>query len=60
MDAEGEDVAGDEEFGEPVGSNDGVGFRVCGTDDAAESHVDCCCEEGGRDEDEEGLEDVGD
>ncbi len=28
-------------------------------DEAPVDHVDCCCVEGGREDDEEGLDDVG-
>jgi hypothetical protein len=36
-----------------------VVFAVGEEDDAAEDHVYACCIEGGRDEQEEGLHDVG-
>lgn len=55
---EAEDVARDEELGEPVGADDRVGCGVGAEDEAAEDHVDGCGEEDWCDEDENGLDDV--
>lgn len=59
LDAECEDIAEDEELGEPIDADGRGGFCVRGGDDAAESHVYGSGEEGWRHEDEDGLEDVG-
>lgn len=60
LDHEGDDVARDEEEGEALGADEGVGFAVDAADDAAEDHVDGGGEEGWGDEDEDALDDVGD
>lgn len=56
---ERKNIAGDEYFGEPARANDGIFFTVGEHNDTSEDHVDGCCEEGGGDEDEKRLHDVG-
>lgn len=58
MHEETENVTCDEDFGDPVGADDGVACRVGAHDEATEDHVDGCCEENRRNEDEDGLDDV--
>ena len=60
LDEETEDVACDEDLGDPGGAHEGVGGGVGAEDEAAEDHVDGGGEEDGGDEDEDGLDDVGD
>ncbi len=59
LDEECEDVTEDETLRQPGHADDRVRFCVRSAYDSAESHVDRCGEEGWRDEDEEGLNDVG-
>lgn len=57
---EGRDVAEDEELGEPRGPDDAApGARGEPGDEAAEDHVDGRGDEGRRDQEEDGLDDVG-
>lgn len=57
---EGEDVARHEDLGQPVGSDEREMCAVDGEDDARERHVYGGGEEGGAEEDEDVLDDVGD
>jgi hypothetical protein len=59
MDIQAEDVAANEDLGQPVDSYQRVFGRVCAEDEATEDHIDGSCEEDGRQEDECGLDDVG-
>ena len=59
LQGEGEDVAGDEDARDPEGGDEGVVLGADGADQAREDHVDGGGEEGGGDEDEDGLHDVG-
>ena len=54
-----ENVAPNEELGQPVHSDQRVLSRVCAADETTEDHVDGGCEEDGCEEDERGLDDVG-
>ena len=56
--AKGEDVAQDEDLGEPVGPDDGVLRGVEAGGEAPEDHVDGGGEERGAEEEEERLDDV--
>lgn len=59
LDHEGEEVAADEDFGDPGGADEG---EVCGIDeenDAPVDHVDCGGVERGREQDEEQLDNIG-
>lgn len=49
---EGEDIADDEDLGEPIRTDRCHAFTVRKEDDTAEDHVDACCEEGRREEQE--------
>lgn len=60
MDHEAEDVAEDEDLGQPADRDDAGALGLDGADDAAERHVEGGREEDGGEEDEEGLDDVGD
>ena len=51
-------VGRDKYLGEPGGADEGVALAVDPAYDAAEDHVDGGGEEGGPDEDEQGLQDV--
>jgi hypothetical protein len=46
---ERDDVAGNEDLGQPAGSDQGVLFAVCELDQAAQAHVDAGGEDGGCD-----------
>jgi len=52
---EREDIAGDEDCGDPAQGDDGVGVAVCEEDDAREDHVDGCGEEGRGEEEKKRL-----
>ena len=56
---EGDDIADDEDFCDARGADDGGVGRVDEDGDAAVDHVDGCGVEGGWEDDEEGLSDVG-
>lgn len=56
---EGDDVAADEDAGQPGAADGAERLGARGGDDAREDHVHGRGEEGGRDEDEEGLDDEG-
>lgn len=57
LDEERKDIANDEQLGKPVDADDGVLLAANGAHGAAECHVDCCGEESGCDEEEDGLDD---
>lgn len=59
LDQEGQHVAADEDLGEPVGADEREALAARDDDEAAEEHVHGRGEEGGREEDGEGLDDVG-
>lgn len=52
---EGNDIARDEDLGEPLRADQGAALAVRQADDAAQHHVDGCGEQGWRDEEEQGL-----
>jgi hypothetical protein len=59
MDIQAENVAANEDLGQPVDSYQRVFGRVCTANEATKDHIDGSCEEDGRQEDECGLDDVG-
>jgi hypothetical protein len=59
LDHETQDIAADEDLGDPGSTDERVLGRVCALDETAQNHVDRGGEEDGGQEDESGLDDVG-